>query len=221
MAGSPRVRAASLIPRSVARVDGVRDPPARGFVDQGRECRVRAQQLVNRHRVGIEVEKAAAPADRHLQVSRVTEPQSCADVIGQRSQRNNPVTVRQAQRPAVGPVAPLLDPGHPGSGEVAEKVVRAKRRPERQAQRQDPGATGGCPRAARPRSSVGESTNTSWTVSLNARMLANPAARAICVIGSVLVSINTRAVWARSARARASGPAPSSARSCRSTCRTL
>jgi hypothetical protein len=51
------------------------------------------------------------------------------------------------------------------------------------------------------------------TVSLNVRMLANPAANAMSLIGSVLVSIRSRAVWARWARASASGPAPSSARS--------
>ncbi len=61
----------------------------------------------------------------------------------------------------------------------------------------------------------------SRTVSLKARMLAKPAARAISAIGSRVVSINSLAVWARCARASASGPAPSSASSCRSICRTL
>jgi hypothetical protein len=52
-------------------------------------------------------------------------------------------------------------------------------------------------------------------------MLANPAAKAMSDIGSALVSISSRAVWARWARARASGPAPSSAFSWRSIWRVL
>ncbi|MDQ0948486.1 hypothetical protein QFZ24_002409 [Streptomyces phaeochromogenes] len=48
-----------------------------------------------------------------------------------------------------------------------------------------------------------------------------PAAKAMSAIGSGVVSMSSRAVWARWARARASGPAPSSARSCRSICRVL
>ena len=68
---------------------------------------------------------------------------------------------------------------------------------------------------------MGESANTSSTVSLNARMLAKPAANAMSPMGSALVSISSRAVCARCALASASGPAPSSASSCRSTCRML
>ena len=53
--------------------------------------------------------------------------------------------------------------------------------------------------------------NTSRTVSLNCRMLANPAANATSAIGRSVVSMSSRAVCARWARARASGPTPSSA----------
>ena len=66
-------------------------------------------------------------------------------------------------------------------------------------------------RVARARSSVGDRAKTSWTVSLNARMLANPAAKATSLMGRGLVSMRTLAVWALWARARASGPAPTSA----------
>ena len=45
--------------------------------------------------------------------------------------------------------------------------------------------------------------------------------REVTVIGNSVVSIRVRAVCARWARARASGPAPSSANTWRSTCRTL
>ncbi|MGX1510138.1 hypothetical protein RKD44_001426 [Streptomyces collinus] len=48
-----------------------------------------------------------------------------------------------------------------------------------------------------------------------------PAAKAMSAMGSGVVSISSRAVWARWARASARGPAPSSARSWRSTCRVL
>jgi hypothetical protein len=46
-------------------------------------------------------------------------------------------------------------------------------------------------------------------VSLNWRTLANPAANAISENASGVVSIKTRAVWARWARAIACAPAPS------------
>ena len=74
-------------------------------------------------------------------------------------------------------------------------------------------------RAARSRSSVGVTANTSRMVELNCLMLAKPAANAISDSGSVVVSVRTRAVWARCARAMASGPAPSSAVTSRRTWR--
>jgi hypothetical protein len=58
-------------------------------------------------------------------------------------------------------------------------------------------------------------------VSLNCRTLAKPAANAISVTGMAVVWSSTLAAWARCARARATGPAPSSAVSCRCTCRAL
>ena len=74
-------------------------------------------------------------------------------------------------------------------------------------------------RAARSRSSVGVTANTSRMVELNCLMLAKPAANAISDSGSVVVSVRTLAVWARCARAMASGPAPSSAVTSRRTWR--
>lgn len=73
------------------------------------------------------------------------------------------------------------------------------------------------PRADRVRSSPGASAKTSRTVSLNVRMDENPAAKATSAMGSAVVSIRTLAVWARWDLASANGPAPSSARSWRST----
>lgn len=73
----------------------------------------------------------------------------------------------------------------------------------------------------RARSSLGDRAKTSRTVSLKVRIEAKPAAKAISAIGRGVVSMRILAVWARWARARASGPAPSSASSWRSTCRVL
>ena len=133
--------------------------------------------------------------------------------------------VRQAQGPPVGAVPPLLDAGHGGRGQVAEQVVGAAAAAGTAAAATALPArlAGALPAAAaaRRRSSVGGRAKTSRTVSLNVRMLANPAANAMSPIGSVLVSISSRAVCARCARASASGPAPSSASSWRSICRTL
>ena len=76
-------------------------------------------------------------------------------------------------------------------------------------------------RRAACRSSVGVAAKTSRTVSLNWRMLAKPAPNATCENGSSVVSMSIRAVCARCARARASGPAPTSARSSRCRWRSL
>ena len=72
---------------------------------------------------------------------------------------------------------------------------------------------------ASARSSVGVLRYTSAIVSLNCRRLPNPAAKAMSLTGSSVAASRERAVCARFARARASGPAPSSVRSTRVTCR--
>ncbi len=65
------------------------------------------------------------------------------------------------------------------------------------------------------------SAYTSRTVSLKLRTEEKPAAKATSAMVSAVVSISMRAVCARWALARASGPAPSVASSCRSICRVL
>ena len=84
-----------------------------------------------------------------------------------------------------------------------------------------PGDAGGAPRWARDRNEVGVVAKTRRTVSLNCRTLEKPAAKATSAKASPVVSMSSRAVWARWARARANGPAPTSARRCRSTWRVL
>ena len=66
-------------------------------------------------------------------------------------------------------------------------------------------------RAARVRSPLGVSANVWRTVSLHWRTLEKPAAKATWATGRSVVSNSRRAVWLRWARARASGPVPTSA----------
>ena len=205
-------------------VRGTRRPGA--LATSGASTGSADSSVADRHRVGVQVEQPAAAADRGGQVAQVGQGQLAADVLGPGPQRHD----RRAR------------------GAAAGSAGRRRRAiPPRRAPRSRPGGRTGCPgssgsrngsrsdsglaaswpaappapRRARRRSSVGGSANTSRTVSLNVRMLANPAANATSPMGSAVVSISSRAVCARWARASASGPAPSSASSCRSTCRTL
>ncbi len=202
-------------------VDRARHPAAGALVDQRCEQRIGAQPFVDGDRVGVQVEQAAAAADGHGQVAQVAQGEPAGDVVGAGGERDDAVPVRQPERAPVGAVPPLLDAGYGGGGEVAEEVGRVERGAERQPQGE---RAGGCPRrslGARARSSLGERAKTSRTVSLKVRMEEKPAANATSAMGSAVVSTSSRAVWARWARASARGPAPSSASSCRSTCRVL
>ena len=71
------------------------------------------------------------------------------------------------------------------------------------------------------RSPLGVSAKVWRTVSLHWRTLAKPAAKATWAMGSSVVSSRTRAVWLRWARARASGPVPTSAVRTRLSWRSL
>lgn len=145
---------------------------------------------------------------RHVGVAEGTGPDE-SDGTG--------VKTRQGEQCAVGVVAvgagvePQGAVGE-GRGESAEGTVAA------------PGgaqAVEGVIRGAVVRRALGVAAYTVRIVSLNWRTLANPEANAISVTGSPVVCNSTRAVCARWARARATGPAPSSAVSCRCTCRAL
>ena len=68
---------------------------------------------------------------------------------------------------------------------------------------------------------VGVLSHAVRTVSLNCLILAKPAANAMSLNGRSVVSINTRAVCTRCARASESGPAPTSACSIRSNWRVV
>ncbi len=115
-------------------VDRARHPAAGCLVDEGRERGVGPQLLVDRDRVGVEVEQAAAAADGDGEVAGVAQGEPAGDVVGARGQRHDAVAVREPQRAPVGAVPPFLHAGHGGRGEVAEEVVGVERGTERQAQ---------------------------------------------------------------------------------------
>ena len=122
------------------------------------------------------------------------------------------MAVGQRQRPAVaGPVG-VLDPGDGAGGEERQRGGEVERLTHGEVDGDDTrrrarrARSGGGRRGARD----GDAANTARTVSLNWRMLRKPAAKAIAVNGRSDVSMSTRAVVARWARAMASGPAPSS-----------
>ena len=136
------------------RVDGARHPAAGGLGHQRGEHRIAAEQITDRHRVGIQVQQPPAPADRDGQVPQVGQGQLAGDVLGPGPQADDAMGVRQPQRPPVAAVPPFLHPGHRGRGEMAEQVVRAERQPERQPERQHAGGGGRLP-AAGPAAQLG------------------------------------------------------------------
>ncbi|MDQ0948485.1 hypothetical protein QFZ24_002408 [Streptomyces phaeochromogenes] len=123
-------------------VDRTRHPAARRLVDERGQQRVRTQLVVDRDRIGVQVEHAAAAADGDGQVAHVAEGEPAADVVGRRGERDDAVAVGQAQGAPVRAVAPLLHAGYGGGGEVAEEVVGVERGPEGQAEAQHPWRAG-------------------------------------------------------------------------------
>lgn len=68
--------------RELGLVDGARHPAAWRLVDERREQQVGARLLVDGDGVGVEVEHAAAAADRDGQIALVGEDEAAADVVG-------------------------------------------------------------------------------------------------------------------------------------------
>ena len=205
-------------------VRGMRCPGA--FATSARRSRIGAQRVDDGLGVGVEVEQPPAPGDRGGQVAEVVEHQLAPHMVGLRCEADDSVAGRQPQRPPVGAVAHLLDTGHRARGEVAEQALVGERRAHRQPQRQRRPRRGVVAAAesryGRVRAAPsGVRSNTARTVSLNWRMLEKPAANATSPNGRSVVSISTRAVCARCARASASGLAPTSACSSRSSWRVV
>src|SRR5260221_12125534 len=95
--------------RELRRLARTRHGAAGGLIDQRRELWVWAQRPAGRDRVGVQVEQAAAAADRHGEVAQVGQRQLAGDVLRTRAQRYHAGAVRQPERTAVGTVTPLLD----------------------------------------------------------------------------------------------------------------
>ena len=131
-----------------AAVDGARHPPARvpwppaapapgpWLSSSSTATGSASRSSSHRHRlIAIDRSRRSVSASRQAMWS------------GGGPQRDDAVAVRQPQRAPVRAVAPFLDAGHAGRGEVAEQVVRAQRRAERQPQRERARTRpGGCPR---------------------------------------------------------------------------
>ena len=134
-----------------------------------------AQQVGHRHRVGVQVEQPAAPADRVGQIAQVGQ--------GQQARRRTPARAAAPRPPARAAAAACA--GRPRPATPRPRAPRS--RPDGRTGCRGPAATGtaaaaaaspgrrpGARGRARRRSSVGGSAKTSRTVSLNARMLAKP-----------------------------------------------
>jgi hypothetical protein len=133
--------------RHLVLVDRAGDAPAGCGADERLERGIVGQGVVDGHGVGVEVEEPTGAGHGDGEVAHVAQRQAAGDVVGPGRDRHDAVAVGEAQRPAVGPVAPLLDAGHRGGREVAEQAVGQERHPERQAQDDGPR---GCRRLSPP-----------------------------------------------------------------------
>ena len=203
-------------------VDAARHAQAGMRGDERREQRVAPEHGRDRGRVGVQVEQPAAARDGHAEVAHVAEAQRALHAARRRA------TARRSPCRAAAAACAGRRPRGVTSSTPAMARVRRTRTARRARSARGRGdaarsrrhrAAFGAPR--RCRSSRGVSANTSRTVSLNWRTLAKPAANATSAKPSSVVSISVRAVWARCARASASGPAPSSAETSRLSWRTL
>jgi hypothetical protein len=201
-------------------VDRARDASARRLVHQRRQHRIRTQLVVHRDRIGVQVEHAAAAADGHGQVAQVAEGEAAGDVVGLGGEGRDAVAVGEAEGAPVRAVAPLLHARYGGRREVAEEVVGVEGGAERQAEGEGAGGQHGCLRAPVAQLARGEGEDLAHGVVEGADR-GEAGGEGDLRHRERVVSINSLAVWARWARARARGPAPSSARSWRSICRVL
>jgi hypothetical protein len=131
------------------------------------------------------IEETSASADGIGQVPQIGELQLTGDAVGGRPQPDDAVPVGQVEGAAVGPVSPLLDPGHARGHQMAEQIVGAKRGPEGQAERQRPWGHRLAAGSSAGEQVARDKAKTCWTVSLNIRTVANPAATATSVIDKV------------------------------------
>ena len=134
-------------------------------------------------------------------------------------EREHGVAVRQRERPPVRAGRRRASiAGDRTRPEEREHVVAGERRARREPDRDAARLGRGPPRV---RIALGVDANTSRIVSLNWRMLAKPDANAMSAKRRSVVSMSTRAVWARCARASASGRRRARCTSRRCSCRSL
>ena len=199
------------------RLDAARHAAARRGGDRRRERRVLAERGVDGDGVGVEVEQAADAPHGRAEVAPVGEPQEHPHVrpagatrAGGEGEDGNAVAMREVECAVERLAVPGLDARHGARREERHEVLGVERLADGKIEVDD---TGGAERGTRPaaaRRADGVAPNTRRIVSLNWRTLRNPAAKAMDVKSMPVVSMRMRAVWARWARAMASGPAPSS-----------
>ncbi len=189
---------------------------ARGGGDRRRQRRVLAERGVDGDGVGVEVEQAADAPHGRAEIAPVGEPQEHPHVrpagatrAGGEGEDGDAVAVREVECAVERLAVPRLDARHGAGGEERHEVLGVERLATARSRSTTPAPERGT-RPAAARSADGVAPNTWRTVSLNWRTLPNPAAKATDVKSMSVVSMRMRAVWARWARAMASGPAPSS-----------
>ena len=122
--------------RELRRIDGAGHAPAGRLGDQRRERGVGREVGVDGDRVGVEVEQPAAPVHGGGEVAQVGEREPAANVVDERHELDDPVTVGEAQDAAVraGLGDVLLDAGNRGRDEVREHAFDVERLTQRQPQ---------------------------------------------------------------------------------------
>ena len=215
-----RARRAARSPRR-RRVPGSRIP-GRPATDR-RERRVGAEQLVDRDRVGVQVEQPAQPGHRRAEVARVGQPQ--------RGHARAPAAGASAPSPARAAAAASArtSPSTTDSTPATRAGARGSQQPGRVERRRNGSRSTSVPAAA------GVAAAPPGLGAQRARR--HPVHRADGVVeladagepgrerdvghgAAACVSTSSRAVCARCALASASGPAPSSAVSTRLRCRS-
>ena len=141
--------------------------------DERADQRIGAELFGDRHRVGVEIEQPPAALHGDADVTPVRDAELAPHVAGGRRERGDGRAAGEVQHTAIRRTVPRLDAGHRPRAEELEH--RRRSNGSRYGRRNviAPGAPA-AGRARFARNSRGELQNTSRTVSLNWRTLANP-----------------------------------------------
>jgi hypothetical protein len=96
---------------------------------------ISGERLIDRFRIGIEIEERPAPSDRGGQITDVREGQSAGNVIGMKTQRSGACAVRQIEAPAVGITFRLLNALYCSVAQEREETLAIEGLPPGEAQR--------------------------------------------------------------------------------------